>query len=105
MRVARVGAFKLIVLMTDGNANLPSNSSQARQYALEQARLAAAKRYPIFTISLGVEADTALMQEIADITGGYHFNIPGGEAVQNYTSQLREVFYQIAKERPLALVK
>lgn len=102
---ARVGAFKLIVLMTDGNANLPSNSSKARQCALEQARLAAAKRYPIFTISLGVEADTALMQEIADITGGYHFNIPGGEAVQNYTSQLREVFYQIAKERPLALVK
>ena len=102
---ARIGAFKMIVLMTDGNANRPSNESYARQYALEQARLAAEKRYPIVTISLGVDADTELMQEIADITKGVHFNIPGGESVQNYTEQLREVFHRIAKDRPLALVK
>ena len=30
------------------------------------------------TISLGVEADTATMQAVADGTGGKHYNVPGG---------------------------
>lgn len=102
---ARPGAFKMIVLMTDGNANRPSNESTGRSYALEQALLAARKGYPVVTISLGIDADTALMQEIADLTKGIHFNIPGTEAVQNYSTQLREVFHRIAKDRPLALVR
>jgi hypothetical protein len=45
------------------------------------------------------------MQQIADITEGVHFNIPGGEAVSNYEAQLLEVFREIADDRPLALVR
>lgn len=102
---ARIGAFKMIVLMTDGNANRPTNETVGREYALEQARLAAALRYPIMTISLGIDADTDLMQEIADITGGIHYRIPGGGSVENYADELMTVFRRIADDRPLILVK
>ncbi|MBN1910193.1 MAG: VWA domain-containing protein [Pirellulales bacterium] len=102
---ARIGAFKMIVLMTDGQANKPSGVDAAA-YALAQADEAAAKRYPIITISLGSGADTNLMQQIADRTGGVHFNIPGiGGEVVNYREQLLQVFRQIADDRPLVLVK
>ena len=36
------------------------------EYAIEQARIAAAKHHPIVTISVGNDADTGLMQQIAD---------------------------------------
>jgi hypothetical protein len=102
---ARTGAKKMIVLMTDGQANRPDGTSSARAYALEQAQLAAARHYPIVTISLGNAADTALMQQIANITNGAHFNVPGGESVMDYEADLLAVFRQIADDRPLALVK
>jgi hypothetical protein len=99
---ARTGAFKMIVLMTDGMANRPSD---ARNYALQQAGAAAALRYPIVTISLGDNADTALMEQIADMTDGAHFRVPVGSSVEEYHEAIKEVFRQIAKERPLVLVK
>ncbi|MFV2065723.1 MAG: VWA domain-containing protein [Pirellulales bacterium] len=102
---ARLGAFKMIVLMTDGIANRPSDTNTARQYALDEAQLAADSRFPIVTISLGAAADTSLMQQIADITSGAHFNIPGGQAVSSYEEGLRNVFRAIADDRPLKLVK
>jgi Flp pilus assembly protein TadG len=102
---ARIGAFKMIVLMTDGNANLPGGEAQARQYALDQAELAAERHYPVVTISLGIDADTDLMQQIAETTGGIHFNIPGGQAVNDYADELQEVFRKIAQDRPLIIVK
>lgn len=99
---ARTGSFKMIVLMTDGIANRPDN---ARDYALGQADLAAERNYPIVTISLGSGADTSLMQQIADRTGGLHFNIPGMQGITDYEEQLLEVFRRIADHRPLLLVK
>jgi Flp pilus assembly protein TadG len=102
---ARAGSKRMIVLMTDGIANKPSNSSYARSYALQQAQYAADRHYPIVTISLGNAADTDLMQQIADTTKGIHFNLPGGESVTDYEAQLLAVFRQIADDRPLALVK
>jgi len=102
---ARTGAFKLIVLMTDGIANRPSNTSTAKQFALDEANLAAGADIPVVTISLGANADTDLMQQIADITGGVHFNIPGGQTVAQYEEQLKDVFKQVADDRPLKLVQ
>jgi len=102
---ARMGAFKMIVVMTDGQANRPSSSTEARSYALQEAQLANDQRYPVVTISLGDAADTNLMQEIADLTGGVHFNIPGGGTVNDYEDELRDVFREIADHRPLVLVK
>ena len=100
---ARLGAFKMVVLMTDGVANRPS--ADARGFAVQQAELVAANHWPIVTISLGRAADTALMQQIADITSGVHFNIPGDRNVTDFEADLKEVFARIADHRPLVLVK
>jgi hypothetical protein len=86
-------------------ANRPTNETQGKQYALTQAAAAKALHYPIFTISLGNVADKALMQQIADITGGEHFNIPGGSTVTDFQEDLLEAFRKIADARPLLLVK
>ncbi|MEA1950507.1 MAG: vWA domain-containing protein, partial [Planctomycetota bacterium] len=101
---ARIGAFKMIVLMTDGIANRPSGIDAA-QYAKDQADLAEEDGYPIVTISLGSGADTSLMQSIADRTDGRHFNIEGMNTVTDHRDDLLEVFREIANDRPLMLVK
>ncbi len=105
----RTGAFKMVVLMTDGNANWVDgeyDQNGAVDYVLEEANLCADKRYPILTVSLGAGADTDLMQQIANTTDkGRHFNIPGGQTGDEYYEDLVEVFREIAKDRPLKLVK
>jgi len=100
----RPGAFKMIVLMTDGIANRPTDTSVAQQFALDEAQLSADAGIPVVTVSLGAGADTNLMQSIADITGGIHFNVPGGAGVLQYEDQLKDVFREIADDRPLKLV-
>lgn len=102
---ARTGSKKMIVLMTDGKANRPGGTSSGKSYALQQAGLAAARNYPIVTISLGNAADTSLMQQIANISDGIHYNIPGGGSVTDYHDELLAVFRQIADDRPIVLVK
>lgn len=101
----RAGAFRMIVLMTDGIANRPTNTTTAKALVLSEANLCAAAKIPIVTISLGAGADKPLMQQVADITGGYHFNIPGGQTGSQYQSQLTQIFGQIAGSHPLRLVK
>src|SRR5690606_31314636 len=101
----REGTFKFIVLLTDGIANRPTNASVAKNYTLQQANAAKADGYPILTISLGAEADVNLMQQVANITGGVHFNVPGGQSVSAYTEDLMDVFSQVAAHRPLKLVR
>ncbi|MCG8585217.1 MAG: VWA domain-containing protein [Pirellulales bacterium] len=102
---ARPGAFKLIVLMTDGIANRPNNTTYAKQYAKDQAELTANARIPIATISLGANADKTLMDDIATATAGIHFNVPGGQSVDDYEEDLKDAFREIAADRPLKLVK
>ncbi len=102
---ARAGALKVVVLMTDGMANLPYNTSYAERFLLEEAQRCADAGYPVLTVSLGAGADTDLMQQVADITGGLHFNIPGGQSVEEYEEDLKEVFRRLAAHRPLKLVK
>jgi hypothetical protein len=104
---ARDGAFKMMVLMTDGQANWHNgryDTTAARNHVLAEAAAAAANHYPIVTISLGAGADTNLMQQVADITESRHFNIPGGQSVNDYRDGLMEVFRDIADARPLKLV-
>ncbi len=102
---ARAGARRVMVLMTDGQANLPSNETVGKQKALEEAYAAAAARIPIITIALGTDADDSLMQQIADITRGAYFKIPGGQSVAEYEEQLKEVFRMVAADRNLVLVQ
>jgi hypothetical protein len=72
---------------------------------LDEAYTAADHHYPTVTISLGAAADTDLMQQIADITNGVHFNIPGGQTVDQVEEDLKDVFRVIADDRPLKLVQ
>lgn len=101
----RTGAQKVMVLLTDGIANRPSNASYARQFAIQEAHAAKAARIPVVAISLGANADTNLMNQIATISEGVHFNIPGGQTVDQYEEDLIDVFRQIAAHRPLRLVR
>ena len=59
----------------------------------------------MITISLGADAAVTLMQSVADLTDGIHFNVPGGQTVEEYSEELTEVFEAIASHRPLKLVK
>jgi len=102
---ARSDADLVMVLMTDGIANRPNGSSFARQFALQEADRAAAANIKIMTVSLGINADTALMQQISDGTGGTHFNVPGGSSVADYTAQLQDVFREIASDRDVKLLQ
>ncbi|MAE67536.1 MAG: hypothetical protein CMJ18_25030 [Phycisphaeraceae bacterium] len=101
----RPPTLRMIVLITDGRANRPTNEVTAKSFAMEQAELAADEGLPIITISLGARADSALMRDIAEVTGGVHFNIPGGRSVSEYAGELNAVFRQIADHRPLRLVE
>ncbi len=103
---ARVGVSKLMVLMTDGVVNMPSgNTTSDKQLVRDEAYLAAAAKIPIVTICVGALADTALMQEVADITGGVAFIVPGGQPISAVKAQLEKVFAQVAADRPLKLVQ
>ncbi len=104
----RPGAARLLVLMTDGNANWhPGGYStwQGRQYVLDQAALCKAAKIPVMTISLGAGADTSLMQDVADLTDGVHFVVPGGQPIADVQEDLRAVFKKIADDRPLQIIK
>jgi Flp pilus assembly protein TadG len=98
----RTGALQVIVLLSDGHTNVPSNGAESA--ALDQAYEAADRNIPILTISLGADADTDLMQQIAEISNGAYFVIPGGQSVDQYKDQLNTIFAQIASRRPLRLV-
>jgi Flp pilus assembly protein TadG len=89
---ARSKAEKIIVLMSDGYANRPS--ANGPQYALDMAKYAADRDITVYTISLGDDADVAFMEEMAQITGGSHFDATGsGEA--DLTQKLTEAFQYV----------
>jgi hypothetical protein len=101
----RPKSFKMMILMTDGLPNRTSTSSSPAQFPIDEALLAKASDIKIMTVSVGAGADTALMQQIADITGGKHFNVPGGASVAVYAEDLKRIFGQIAADRPLKLIQ
>jgi Flp pilus assembly protein TadG len=103
---ARVGAKKMMILMTDGVVNLPiGDLSLDKLRVINEAHACADAGIPIVTISLGAYADTDLMQQVADISGGAHFIVEGGQPIEDVEEQLEEVFSQVAADRPLQLVK
>lgn len=107
----RTGAYPVIVLLSDGQADMLDNGTydvgKATSAAVAQAYAAAAAKIPVITIALGVLADTALMQQIASITRPakpLYFNVPGGHSVDEYRTQLIDVFASLAIQLPLKLV-
>ncbi len=85
-------AEKQIVLMSDGLANRPIGDGP--NYAIAMANYAASLKIRIDTISLGNNADLALMQSIADATEGRHFDVTGSGA--ELTTKLEKAFRDIA---------
>jgi len=98
----RQDACRVIVLMTDGVANRPSG--YAEQWAIHQANLCKTSKIKIMAIALGLGADENLMLQLATITGGKRFIVPGGGTITEYEAQLMQVFQDIAADRPLKLL-
>ncbi len=107
-QAGRDGAFKMIVLLTDGGANYVDGTNDpagASSYAIAEATRSSALKYKVMTITLGAGADTSLMQQIADIADGVHFNVPGGGTVNETRDGLINAFREIARKRPVMLVE
>ena len=102
---ARLQARKVMVVMTDGEANRPSgNETSDKNYALQQAKYAADQGITIYTVTVGALADKALMDEIAQIGSGFHYHVEGYDVAQ-YTADLQRVFVNISSNRPLVLTE
>lgn len=90
---------KVIVLMSDGHANRPAGNGPG--YARSMANYADSVDVTVYTISLGNSADQDLMEDVAERTGGKHFDATGsGEA--ELTEVLTDAFREIgaALKRP-----
>lgn len=101
---ARAKSSRLMVVMTDGVVNRPTDATTGRALVLSEATAANNAKIKILTISMGVMADADLMQQVADATGGEHYHVPGGANFSQYQQQLLDAFQQIAASRPLKLV-
>ena len=107
---ARPHARKIILLMTDGVANVDEYDragsyyeASAQDYAKQQADRAAALGIRIYSISVGVGADRSLMQTVATKARGEEFFAAGTSA--EYSAQLLDIFGRLGGKRPVALIK
>ena len=99
---ARGSSRKMIILLTDGQANRPSGTD-AKEYARNKARAAANLGMRIFAVSVGAGADQSLMRDIADIGHGEHFH--AGGSVEEYSAELTEIFLRLGGQRPVELIR
>lgn len=108
----RNNAAKVMILLTDGNANQtrssPTNYNETRAAAdtLTAATEAHEGHTPlvqIFTVSVGADSDQALMSQVAAIGQGEHFHA-GGD-VDNYYQELQEIFRKLGGMKPVVLVR
>jgi len=104
---ARIEAKKILIMITDGQANMtPSGEfsyTGGKQYALNAARAAASQGIELVTISVGQGADQDLCDQIAAMGGGVHFHADG--SIEQYSAQLREIFAAIGGRRTVSLVE
>lgn len=103
---ARNFAQKVIILLTDGVANVGENSNGTQageSHAIAMARAAASRNIRIITVSVGSGADQDLMQEIAEIGNGVHFHAEGD--IATYSAELADIFQQIGEMRFVQLLQ
>jgi len=105
---ARPASVKMIILLTDGNANVdeagnPGNTAAGAAWALNRANAAAELGIRIFAVSVGSGSNQSLMEEIADIGQGEHFHAEG--SVEEYSAQLSDIFWRLGGIRPVQLVQ
>ncbi|MBN1487677.1 MAG: VWA domain-containing protein [Anaerolineae bacterium] len=113
----RPGAAHIMILMTDGEANVtPSDGGicyaedywpqnlgdnsrdRAKDCSIYYAMEARRNGVVIYTITLGETADIELMQGIAEITGGIHRHAPRPEQLEPIFDELyRRIFLRIVE--------
>ena len=104
---ARQQSRKVIILLTDGLANINAagqwDYEGAITHALQQAEIAAAHGIRVFAVSVGSAADQALMAQIAEIGHGRHLH--AGGSVEQYSSDLIDIFQELGSERTVQLIQ
>lgn len=106
---ARPNAAKIILLLTDGNANQVRSEptywdvDRAYQDTLAAARDARDRGVRIYTISVGADSDQTLMEQVAAIGAGEHFHAAG--EIAEYQQQLQDIFQNLGGKRPVALIQ
>jgi len=104
----RSAARKIMILLTDGYANVNSDGegvdfAGGRAYAVQSAHTAAEQGIRIFAVSVGAWCDLSVMDEIAAIGSGQHFHAEG--SIEDYSEQLDDIFVQLGGQRPVELIK
>jgi Mg-chelatase subunit ChlD len=98
-----------MILLTDGNANVGCdgctdyNESAGRTFAVAMAKKAGENGIQLFTVSVGADSDTSVMDEIAGIDGGSHFHAEG--SIDEYSQQLDAIFEALGGKRPVELIR
>jgi hypothetical protein len=105
---SRQSARKVMIVLTDGKANVneageTGDYDGGEAYALAQAQAAANQGIRIFAVSVGADADSDFMSQIADIGNGEHFHAEG--SIQEYSEQLAEIFGRLAGRRAVELIQ
>ena len=105
----RSDAAQYIVFLTDGVPNqirvdpqpcsgASMNCEPARQAVRDDAAMAASQHIVIHTIGLGASSDMALLQDVADITGGLAYYAPSSD-------DLGAIYQEIFRQIQLKLVQ
>jgi len=105
---ARPTSRKVIILLTDGKANVDESGDTGdywggEQYARDMAEEAAAQGIRLFSVSVGSDSDIDLMQYIASVGDGQHFHAEGD--IESYSAQLHDIFMTLGGTRPVELIK
>ena len=98
----RPTATGMIVLLTDGLANRPTDRDPI-QFVRDQAVRANSLSIPVYTISIGADADQSLMQYVAATTASPNYYVVDGQP--NTQSDLRAIFREVAKARTVHFVR
>lgn len=85
-KYCRPWATNALIVMSDGIHNTGTDPISAAQQAVDED-------VPIYTVSFSSEADTAMMQQIADMTGGTHY-------LATSPQELSDAFRDIARRLP-----
>lgn len=93
---ARTSARPMIVLMSDGVSNAGPDEIGVAEEAVELG-------IPVYTISVGSGADRAVLQEIAEMTGGQEYFAAGTAA--EYTAELQGIFRTLGSMGFAALIE
>ncbi|HKQ49550.1 MAG TPA: VWA domain-containing protein [Phycisphaerae bacterium] len=106
---ARTMSAKVIILLTDGKPNVSPDGGDAEQYCLDVATEAAEMGATLYTIGVGADVKTELLEQMAEIGHGEYFfadSTPDEVTGQpKYVEQLTTIFNNLGTKRPPRLIQ